>query len=304
MIFHVAGAFGLVRRRRTTLEFVKQRAVRLAHHLREHVEAAAMRHADAYFAHAEIAATLDDLLERWDQRFAAVEAETLGAGIFDVDEFLEAFGFHQLVENGALALNGEADFLVAAFDALLDPAFLRGIGDVHELHAQRLAIGAAQDGDDLAHGRKFEPEHLVEENPAVEIGFGETVGARIELFFVLFRLEPERIELGVKMAAHAVGADQHQRVDRCTSVEEISTPLPCVKLPSLPDIFSARRFSVSAHCPSSAATRSPSGRSGQFGFFQEAPRALLTTSAPASFRLLKNSRHSASTAAGSLSYLA
>src|ERR1039458_6554960 len=213
MIFHVAGAFGLVRRRRATLEFVEQRAVRLAHHLREHVESAAMRHADAYFAHAEIAAALDDLLERRDQRFAAVETETLGAGIFDVDEFLEAFGFHQLVENGALALNGEADFLVAAFDALLDPAFLRGIGDVHELHAQRLAIGAAQDSDNLAHGRKFEPEHLVEENPAVEIGFGETVGARVEFFFVLFRLEPERIELGVEMAAHAVGADQHQRVD-------------------------------------------------------------------------------------------
>src|SRR5664280_3565793 len=214
MILHVAGAFGLVRRRRAALEFVEQRAVRLAHHLGQNIEATAMRHADADFAYAEIAAALDDLLERRDQRFAAVEAETLGAGVFDVDEFLEAFRFHQLVEDGALALNGEADFLVAAFDALLDPAFLRGIGDVHELHAQRLAIGAAQDGDDLAHGRKFESEPLVEENPAVEIDFLEAIGARVELFFVLFRLEPERIELGVKMAAHAVGADQHQRVDR------------------------------------------------------------------------------------------
>ena len=118
-----------------------------------------------------------------------------------------------LLRMARLPSHGEADFLVAAFDALLDPAFLRGIGDVHELDAQRLAIGAAQDGDDLAHGREFEPEHLVEENPAVEIGFGEAVGARIEFFFVLFRLEPERIELGVEMAAHAVGADQHQRVD-------------------------------------------------------------------------------------------
>ena len=34
VIFHVAGAFGLVRRRRAALEFVEQRAVRLAHHLR------------------------------------------------------------------------------------------------------------------------------------------------------------------------------------------------------------------------------------------------------------------------------
>ena len=173
-----------------------------------------MRHADDDFLHAEIAAALDDLLERRDQRLAAVEAEALGAGVFDVEEFLEAFGFDQLVEDGALALAGEADLLVAAFDALLDPAFLRGIGDVHELDAERLAIGAAQDGDDLAHRREFEAEHLVEENLAVEIGFGEAVGARIELLLVRLRLEAERIELGVEMAAHAVGADQHQRVDR------------------------------------------------------------------------------------------
>ena len=34
VIFHVAGAFDVVRRRRAALEFVEQRAVRLAHHLR------------------------------------------------------------------------------------------------------------------------------------------------------------------------------------------------------------------------------------------------------------------------------
>ena len=150
--------------------------MRLAHHLRQDVEPAAMRHAEHDFLHAEIAAALDDLLERRDQRFAAVEAEALGAGIFDVEEFLEAFGFHQLVEDGALALAGEGDFLVASLDALLDPGLLRCIGDVHELHAERLAIRAAQDGDDLAHRREFEAEHHVEENLAVEIGVLEAIG--------------------------------------------------------------------------------------------------------------------------------
>ena len=57
-------------------------------------------------------------------------------------------------------------------------ALLRGVGDVHELDAERLAIGAAQDGDDLAHRREFEAEHLVEEDLAVEVGFGEAVGLR------------------------------------------------------------------------------------------------------------------------------
>ena len=134
--------------------------------------------------------------------------------IFDVEEFLEAFGLDQLVEDRALALAREGDLLVRAFDALLDPGLLRRIGDVHELDAERLAIGAAQDRDDLAHGREFETEHLVEEDLAVHVGFGEAVGARIELLLVLLRLELERIELGVEMAADAVGADQHQRVER------------------------------------------------------------------------------------------
>ncbi len=96
MIFDVAGTFDRVGIGRAALEFMKQRAVRLAHHLRQHVEAAAMRHADHDFLHAEIAAALDDLLQRRNQRFGAVEAEALGAGEFEIAEFLEAFGLDQL----------------------------------------------------------------------------------------------------------------------------------------------------------------------------------------------------------------
>ena len=214
VILHVAGAFDVARRRRAALELVEDHAVRLLHHLRQHVEPAAMRHADDDLLHAERAAALDDLLERRDHRFAAVEAEALGAGEFQVAEILEALGLDQLVEDRAPALAGEADLLVRPFDALLDPGFLRRIGDVHELDAERLAVGAPQDREDLAQRREFEPEHLVEEDRAIHVGFGEAVGARVELFLVVARLEPERIEIGVEMAARAVGADQHQRVDR------------------------------------------------------------------------------------------
>ena len=238
-----------------------------------------MRHAEHDLLHAEIAAALDDLLERRDQRLAAVQPEALGAGVFDVEEFLEAFGFHQLVEDGALAFAREGDLLVAALDALLDPRLLRGVGDVHELDAERLAIGAAQDGDDLAHRREVEAEHLVEEDAAVEVGFGEAVGARIELLLVLLRLEFERIELGVEVAAHAVGADQHQRVDRIARrLHDVGGgEFDALGLARVAEIFSPIFFSVSAHWPSSAATRSPPSRSGQFGFLPgRRRRALLS----------------------------
>ena len=83
-----------------------------------------MRHAEHDLFHAEVAAALDDLLQRRDQQFAAVEAEALGAGELHVAEFLEAVGLHELVEDGALALARERDFLVGPLDAFLDPGLL------------------------------------------------------------------------------------------------------------------------------------------------------------------------------------
>ena len=68
-----------------------------------------MGHAEHDLLHAELAAALDDLLQRRDQRFAAVEAEALGAGVLDVEELLEALGLDQLVEDRLLALAGEGD---------------------------------------------------------------------------------------------------------------------------------------------------------------------------------------------------
>ena len=146
-----------------------------AHHLRQNIETPAMRHSEADFFHPKIAAALDDLLKRRDQRLRAIKPEALRAGVFDVEEFLEAFSFHKLVEDRAFAFTREGDFLVAAFNALLNPAFLRGVGNVHELQAERLTVSAAQDGDDLAHRREFEAEHLVEEYPAVEVSLSETI---------------------------------------------------------------------------------------------------------------------------------
>src|SRR5215813_9834443 len=98
----------------------------------------------------------------------------------------------------------------------------------------------------------------------------------------------------------SINAWIESRVACITSADESSTPLAW----AVAEILSLIFFSVSAHWPSRAATRSPFGRTGQLGVFQEAPRALLTTSDVSSFRLWKKARHSASKAAGSDSYLA
>ena len=63
-----------------------------------------------------------------------------------------------------------------ALDAILDPSLLRGARDVHELHANVPAVGAAQDAQDLPHGRRLEPQHAVDEDRPVEVGIREAVG--------------------------------------------------------------------------------------------------------------------------------
>src|SRR5262249_2835817 len=120
----------------------------------------------------------------------------------------------QLVEDRALAFAGERNLLVRPLDARLDPTLLRGVGDVHELDAERLAIGAAKNRENFAQGAEFEAKHAIEKDLAVVIRFGEAVGSRIEILLVVVWLEAERVEIGVEVPARAVGANQHQGADR------------------------------------------------------------------------------------------
>src|SRR5262245_38097420 len=184
--------------------------MRLPHHLRQHVEPAAVSHAHDDLFHSERAAALDDLLERRDHRFCAIETETLGAGELQIAEFLKTFGLDQLVQDRAFAFGREGDLLVRPFDTRLDPTLLLGIGDVHELDPERLAVGAAKDGENFPQRAEFEAEHAIEKDLAVVVRFREAVGTRIEILLIAMRLEAKRVEIGVEMPARAVGADQHE----------------------------------------------------------------------------------------------
>ena len=212
MVFHIARSFDLVRRIGTALELVEDRPVGFSHDLGQHIEAAAVRHSKDDFLQPHLSAALDDLLQRRDQRFAAVQAEALCALVLDVDELLEAFRFHQLLQDRDLATGGKLDTLVRSLDAFLDPGLFLRVGDMHELHADGRAIGAAQDVDHFPDRRVLQAEHIVEEDPAVQVGLRKAVVFRRQFVVVLFLLgNAERIEIGVQVAAHAVGADHHDR---------------------------------------------------------------------------------------------
>jgi hypothetical protein len=197
---------------RAALELVEDRPVGLGHDIGQHVQAPAMRHADDDLVEAELAATLDDLLERRHHRFAAVEPEALGAGIFHVEEALEALGLDELLQDRRLALGCELD--LPAFDAILKPGALLGVGDMHVLNPDMATISALQDVEHLTQRAEFEAECAADIDGTVVIGLGEAVGLGLELGVLAAGDELERVELGGEMAARAIVADQHAGGER------------------------------------------------------------------------------------------
>ena len=175
-----------------------------------------MRHAENDFLHAERAAALNDLFEAGNNGFSAVETKAFGAGVFDVEKFLETFGLNQLVENRQSTLLGENDFFFRTFDARLKPGFLRRIGDVHEFEADGAAVGAAQNRDHFEDGGVLQAEHAIDEDLAIVICVGKAIGCGIKLAVILALFETQRIEIGVQMTAHTIGADHHQRAHGVT----------------------------------------------------------------------------------------
>ena len=143
----------------------------------------------------------------------AIGTETLGARIALVQEILERLGFDDLLEDGDLAFLREGDFLVRSLDALLQPGFLFGIGDVLELHAEGGAIGALENIEHLTDGRRLQPQIAVDEDLAIEIVGSETIGRRIQLGLLAEARQFQGIKIRRQVTAHAIGADQHDRGD-------------------------------------------------------------------------------------------
>ena len=100
-------------------------------------------------------------------------------------------------------------------DALLPPALLAGVGDVHELGADGAAVRLAQRLQDLAQrhvlvGREVRVRRRERD---VHVGFGQVVERRIELGDARTLGALERIEVGPARAEEAVGGDQRLDVD-------------------------------------------------------------------------------------------
>ena len=121
VIFHVTRTLNGIRFVAAALEFMENRAVRFAHEVRENRQAPTVWHTYYDFLNAKLATAFNDLFKRWDQAFAAVQTEPLGAHVFDMEVFLKTLGFDQFVKNCFTARLGEGDFFAVALNTLLKP---------------------------------------------------------------------------------------------------------------------------------------------------------------------------------------
>ena len=129
-------------------ELVEQIARILAEDVHQHVEAAAVRHADDGFHHAVGAGALQRLVEHGKQALATLQAEALGAGIPGVQVFLQPFGGGQALQQHPLGVRAEGRRGAGALQALPQPALL-GRFHMDVLDADRAAIGALQGIQDV-----------------------------------------------------------------------------------------------------------------------------------------------------------
>mmetsp|Transcript_60761 Transcript_60761/g.169866 ORF Transcript_60761/g.169866 Transcript_60761/m.169866 type:complete len:213 (+) Transcript_60761:2263-2901(+) len=124
---------------------------RLAEDVRQHVEAAAMGHADDTLRQPELTGLLDGVVHACDSRLCPIDAESLRRLVLVVKERLEHV-------DGCEVLVDVEHFLVARFheigrlDAAPDPVELAKIANVHVLYAERAAVNALQSLDHVADG--------------------------------------------------------------------------------------------------------------------------------------------------------
>ena len=130
--------------RRGALELGEDRVVRPAEVVREHVQAAAVRHPDHDLARAARGRELDQLVEHRHGHVEALDRELLLPEVGLVHEALERVDLGQPLEQRLLLVVGQRLAERAGLDRLAQPQPLAMRGDVLDLVGDRPAVGLAQ----------------------------------------------------------------------------------------------------------------------------------------------------------------
>ena len=189
------------------LELREDHLVRLADHVGEDVQPAAMRHAEDDLLDAQRARLLDERVEHRDQRVAALEREALGGGVADLQELLERLRLEQVLEDADAVLGGELGAVLRRLHALLEPLSLLLVRDVQVLDAERAAVRAPEAFDQLAQWSPARAAEAAAVDRALHVRLGEAELGGVEQRMA-HRPRLERVQVGDQVAELAEGVHQ------------------------------------------------------------------------------------------------
>ncbi len=207
VVLHVAAAAGTAFMP-GVLELGEDAVEVFAHEVTEDAEAAAVRHAEDDFLHAQFARALRDGLHRGDEALAALEAEPLFAWVALAEELVEDFGRGEVLEEPELLAGVHGGGVRCTLDARTEPLTLCAIWDVHELEAHRAAVAGFEAFDERADGRRApgKAEGRAVDRLVEVAGFQAVIGGFEDVG--AWPLPPEWVDLRGEVAHVAVRADE------------------------------------------------------------------------------------------------
>ena len=208
VVLHVTGAevFFMF-----TGELVEQVLRFFTQHVDQHVQTSAVRHTQHHFAGAALTRVADNLFQHRDQRVAAFQREAFSAREFRAEVALQAFRRGQFAEEAFFLFGAKVRFACYRLNALLDPAFFFGGGNMHIFRADGAAVGLLKGGDQIAQLHRIfadgERTYVID---LLEIGLGQIVVSRIEIRHSLLLPQSQRIEIRMLVTTEAVCVDELQ----------------------------------------------------------------------------------------------
>ena len=233
---------------RGVIELGEQLGRGLAQRVDQHVQSAAVGHADHDFLHARHTGALHEFIHRGDEALAAFEREPLLPHVFGVQVALQTLGCGELLKDVLLLVGREVRLGADRLEPHLPPALFGRVGDVHVLGTDRAAVGFAQRLQDLPQrhvlgGREIGVRGAERD---VHVGLAQVVEGGLELGNLRSLLTLERVQIGPARAEEAVGRDQRLHVNLLARDGKIGTAglgSECVGLGSLCERFDHRRMS-------------------------------------------------------------
>ncbi len=229
VVLHVTRTVGL-RRVQVALELAEDLRVRLADDVGEHVQAAAVRHADDDLGEAVLGALVDDRVHHRDDRLGTLEREALLTDVLGLQEGLEGLRRVQLAQDVLLLADRGLDVL--DLHTFLQPLLLFRFQDVGVLHTDVPAIRVAQDGQHIAQLHLLLAVETADLEGAVEIPEGQAVGRDVQIRMAAARItvHHQRIDVGHQVTAAAIGRDEFEHAGALVDQTGRDVPTPADRL--------------------------------------------------------------------------